>query len=67
DGSHWTSPLFNGSTAGLLVRGALDDPRRIWITVPLHAEEEARFVRLRLNVSTEATRWLVAELRLVGP
>jgi hypothetical protein len=67
DGRHWTAPLFNGSTAGLLVRGALDDPRHIWITVPVHADTDARFVRLRLNAPADTTSWVIGELRVVGP
>jgi hypothetical protein len=67
DGTHWGTPLFNGSTAGLVVRGALDDPRHIWLTVPAHADGDMRFVRLRLNAPTEMTQWIVAELRVVGP
>jgi F5/8 type C domain len=67
DGSHWTTPIFNGSTAGLVVRGAIDDPRHIWITVPVHADHDARFVRLRLNARTDVTQWVIAELRVVGP
>jgi hypothetical protein len=67
DASRWTVPLYNGSTSGLLIRGALDDPRHIWITVPVHTDEDARFFRLRLNVSTDSMPWLVAELRVVGP
>jgi hypothetical protein len=67
DGSRWSAPLFNGSTAGLLVRGALDDPRHIWITVSVQADVDARFVRLRLNAPTVGTPWAIAELRVVGP
>jgi hypothetical protein len=67
DGSHWSTPLFNGSTAGLVVRGALDDPRHIWITLPVHAQNDARFVRLRLNARTDVTQWVIADLRVVGP
>jgi hypothetical protein len=67
DGSQWSAPFFNGSTAGLMIRGTLDDPRHIWITVPVHSDVDARFVRLRLNASTDATPWEIAELRVVGP
>jgi hypothetical protein len=67
DGRTWSAPLFNGSTAGLLVRGALDDPQRISITVPVHSNIDTRFVRLRLNAPTATTPWVIAELRVVGP
>jgi hypothetical protein len=64
DGSSWTR-RFDGSPAGLLVRGALANPTDIWIALPLDGAY-ARFVRLRLNASHPTAPWLMTELRASG-
>ena len=64
DGTAWTR-RFNGSPAGLLVRGALANPRDIRLTVPL-GSAYARFVRLRLNASHPTEPWLMTQLRVTG-
>ena len=66
DGTTWSAPVFNGSTAGLTIRGALDDPTHIWLTVPVPADQ-ARFIRLRLNAPRDAAPWIIPELRVLGP
>ena len=66
DATEWSAPVFNGSAAGLTIRGALEDPRHIWMTVPAPADK-ARFIRLRLNAPRDAAPWFIPELRVLGP
>lgn len=62
DRTTWTRQ-FKGSTAGLMVRGALDNPRDMWMTMPLHGAD-ARFVRMRLDAGHPTVTWVIAELRV---
>ncbi len=62
DGETWMRQ-FKGSTAGLMVRGALDDPHDIWMTMPLH-DAPARYLRLRLDAGHPTATWIIAELRV---
>ena len=64
DAVTWTR-RFKGSPAGLVVRGAIDDPHNIWMTVPLHAGA-ARFIRLRLDAGHPTAPWFIPELRVTG-
>lgn len=64
DGVTWTRQ-FKGSPSGLMVEGALANPRDIWITVPLHGAE-ACYVRLRLDAPQPGEPWLIEELRVTG-
>jgi len=64
DGVTWTRQ-FKGSTAGLMVRGALDDPKNIWLTMPLH-DATARYVRMRLDAGHPTAIWTIAEVRISG-
>ena len=64
DGMAWTRQ-FKGSTAGLMVHGALEDPQNIWMTVPLH-DATARYIRMRLDGDYPASSWIMAELRITG-
>jgi hypothetical protein len=64
DGNSWT-PGFSGSTAGLAIRGAIEQPLDVWINVPVRAEA-ARFIRLRLEKSHKSAPWFIPEMRLVG-
>ncbi len=64
DGAVWIRQ-FKGSTAGLMVRGALDDPRNIWMTIPLH-DSTARYVRMRLDAGHPTAPWIIAELRVAA-
>ena len=64
DGVVWTRQ-FKGSTAGLMVRGAIDEPKNIWLTMPLH-HATGRYVRLRLDAGHPTATWIIAELRITG-
>ena len=64
DGVTWTRQ-FKGSPAGLLVRGAAENPRDVWMTVPLGGAV-ARYVRMRLDAPHPTEPWLIAELRVTG-
>ena len=64
DANDWT-PGFAGSTAGLTVRGALDQPRDVWLSVPVRPGA-ARFIRLRLERSDDTVAWFIAEMRVIG-
>jgi len=64
DGTTWTRQ-FKGSPAGLMVRGAIEDPLNIWLTMPLH-DASARFVRMRLDAPHLTAPWVMAELRIIG-
>lgn len=64
DGNSWTQG-FSGSTAGLAIRGAIEQPRDVWINVPLRSEA-ARFIRLRLEKSHKLVPWFIPEMRLIG-
>jgi len=64
DGVMWTRQ-FKGSPAGLLVRGAAENPRDVWMTVPLGGAV-ARYVRMRLDAPYLTEPWLIAELRVTG-
>jgi len=64
DGATWTRQ-FKGSTAGLMVRGAIDDPHNIWMTMPLH-DAAARYVRMRLDAGHPTSTWIIAEVRVTG-
>jgi hypothetical protein len=64
DGSTWT-PAFSESTAGLAIRGAIAQPRDVWLNVPVQSEA-ARFIRLRLEKSHKSAPWFIPELRLIG-
>ena len=54
DATEWSAPVFNGSAAGLTIRGALEDPQHIWMTILICPVAEARFIRLRLNAPRDA-------------
>jgi F5/8 type C domain-containing protein len=64
DGATWTRQ-FKGSTAGLMVRGAIDDPHNIWMTMPLH-DASARYIRMRLDAGHPTATWIIAEIRVTG-
>jgi len=64
NGTSWT-PRFEGSPAGLVVRGAIANPKDIWVAVPLDGAY-ARFVRLRLKASHPTAPWRITELRVSG-
>jgi hypothetical protein len=64
DGNNWT-PGFSGSTAGLAIRGAIAQPRDVWIDVPVRSEA-ARFIRLRLEKSHKSVPWFIPEMRVIG-
>jgi hypothetical protein len=64
DGNNWT-PGFSGSTAGLAIRGAIEQPLDVWIDVRVRADA-ARFVRLRLEKSHKSVPWFIPEMRLIG-
>jgi hypothetical protein len=64
DGATWTRQ-FKGSTAGLMVRGALDNPHDVWMTMPLHGAS-ARYVRMRLDAGQLTETWIIAELGITG-
>jgi hypothetical protein len=56
---------FSGSTAGLMIRGAMQQPREVWIDVPVRSEA-ARYVRLRLEKSESSAPWFIPEMRVIG-
>jgi hypothetical protein len=64
DGRDWTSS-FAGSTAGLMIRGIIEQPRDVWIDVPVRSEA-ARFIRLRLEKSDHSVPWFIPEMRVIG-
>jgi hypothetical protein len=64
DQTTW-SPVFEGKTAGLALRAALQQPREVWINVPAHAAA-ARFIRLRLEASHPAMPWAVFDAVVIG-
>ncbi len=64
DANAWNT-AFAGSTAGLAARGALEQPRDLWINVPLRSEA-ARFIRLRLEKTHEPAPWFIPEMRVIG-
>jgi hypothetical protein len=64
DRDMWTRQ-FKGSPAALLVRGAAENPRDVWMTVPLGGAV-ARYVRMRLDAPHPTYPWLFAELRVTG-
>jgi hypothetical protein len=66
DGHSWT-PAFAGSTAALAIRGILDNPKDIWLDVPVRLTATARFVRLQLNVSHKSYPWFIPDLQVIGP
>lgn len=64
DRQQWTRE-WEGSTAVLAVAGALADPRRVPIVVPLR-ERPARYLRLRQTSSDPVYYWSVAELSVLA-
>ena len=64
DAHEWI-PGFAGSTAGLMIRGVIEQPLEEWITVPVRSEA-ARFIRLRLEASHESAPWLIADMQVIG-
>ena len=64
DTVNWTQ-AFRDSTAGLTIRGLIEEPRDAWVTVPVRTEE-ARFIRLRLENSDDSVPWLISELEILG-
>ena len=64
DGVEWTRK-FKGSTAGLMVRGAIEDPKNIWLSAPVQADN-ARFIKLRLDAPHLTAPWFIADLRVIG-
>jgi hypothetical protein len=65
DGSTWT-PVFKGSTAGLAIRGILENPKDIWIEVPIRPVATARIVKLQLDASHESFPWFIPDLQVIG-
>jgi hypothetical protein len=65
DGVEWQA-VFEGSTAAQTVRGAIADPRDVWLDVIPTRELPARFVRLRLGPSTSKLPWVVAAVVVKG-
>jgi hypothetical protein len=66
DGHSW-APAFTGSTAALAIRGILDNPKDIWLDVPLRLTAAARYIRLQLHVSHKSYPWFIPDLQVVGP
>jgi len=64
DAQDWTTG-FSGSTAGLMIRGAIEQPREVWIQAPVQSEA-ARFIRLRLEKSDDSVPWFIPEMRVIG-
>jgi hypothetical protein len=64
DAQEWT-PRFSGSTAGFMIRGAIEHPRDVWIQAPVQSEA-ARFIRLRLEKSDDSVPWFMTELQAIG-
>jgi hypothetical protein len=50
-------------TAGLTMRGALNDPKTVPIVIGL-APSTARFVRLRIDESHRSVPWMVTEVAI---
>jgi hypothetical protein len=63
DATNWTS-VFDGSTAGLTIRAAVEHPREVWVGVPV-SPSTARFLRLRLDRDASVP-WSIADVRVVG-
>ncbi len=66
DGNSW-APAFAGSTAGLAIRGILEDPKDIWLDLPLPVSANARFIRLQLDASHTSSPWFIPDLQVIGP
>jgi len=66
DGHSW-APAFTGSTAALAIRGILDNPKDIWLDVPLRLTSAARYIRLQLDVSHKSYPWFIPDLQVIGP
>jgi hypothetical protein len=64
DAQEWT-PRFSGSTAGFMVRGAIEHPRDVTIQAPAQSDA-ARFIRLRLEKSDASVPWFMTELQAIG-
>jgi hypothetical protein len=64
DGHGWHQ-VFAGSTAGLMIRGSMQQPRDVWIDLPVRSET-ARYVRLQLEKSDNSVPWFINEMRVVG-
>jgi hypothetical protein len=64
DGNSW-APAFGGSTAGLAIRGILENPKDIWIDVRLRLPATARFIRLQLDASHKYP-WFIPDLQVIG-
>jgi hypothetical protein len=60
DGVEWKA-VATRRTAGLTMRAALDDPKRVAIPVPLESSN-GRFLRLRLDESHETVPWTVTDV-----
>jgi hypothetical protein len=60
DGVEWKAVAAR-RTAGLTMRAALDDPRRVTIPVPLESSS-GRFLRLRLDESHETVPWTATDV-----
>jgi hypothetical protein len=65
DGITW-APVFTGSTAGLAIRGILENPKDIWIEVPVRPVATARVVKLKLDASHKSYPWFIPDLQVIG-
>jgi hypothetical protein len=59
------SGAFEGSTAGLTIRGLLERPKDIWIDVPIAPQAPVRFIRLQLEASHDVP-WFIPDLQVIG-
>ena len=64
DGVAWTV-VADRRTAGLTMRAALTDPRRVAMPISL-APSEAKFVRLRLDESHPEVPWQITEVSVLS-
>jgi hypothetical protein len=65
DGAHW-DVVFTGSTAAQTVRGAVANPRDIWLDILPTRQLPARFIRLQLDASQNDMPWVVAAVVVKG-
>ena len=62
DGGEWNT-VASERTAGLTMRGALNDPKTVPIVIGL-SPSTARFVRLRIDESHRSIPWMVTDIAI---
>jgi hypothetical protein len=62
DGGEWNT-VASERTAGLTMRGALNDPKTVPIVIGL-SPSTARFVRLRIDESHQSIPWMVTDVAI---